>query len=391
MHYDLIIIGGGLVGAGLAAALRDSDKRIALIDARMPSNEDPRLFALNHGSCAVLKNLGLWPQLTSHAEAIHQVHVSKRGQFGAVRLHREDVALAYLGYVIPACYIEAALNALLLSLENVTIYRPAVLTELTQQADMNQVTINIDGEFVSMTSPIVLGADGTESTVRAQLKIDAEVIEYGQHAIVTRTELQRHHRHVAYERFNEHGAIAMLPLAENECATIWTADQSAAASLMALSDADFLQALQREFGYRLGRLMSIKRRHTFPLRMVRAKQNVKAGVMLLGNAAHTLHPIAAQGFNVALYEVATLAEILRQENTVDLHAVWLQVEKQMGASMTMSHQLADLFNHSSLLLKYVLPIGMVGLDKTPALKRLFMTKLLGRSGRVPPLLSANEG
>src|SRR5579883_942585 len=223
MHYDLIIVGGGLVGAGLAAAL--PDKRIALIDAKLPSQDDPRLFALNYGSCQFLQHLGLWPMLAAHAAPIHQVHVSYQGRFGAVRLTREDAHLPTLGHVIPARFIEAALHDKLASSIHITLYRPAKLISLHQQE--GRVTLTLDtaiGQKI-LHAPLVIGADGTESTVRSQLNIPITVVDYHQSAIVTRTTLKRSHHHIAYERFVDNGAIAMLPLVGNECATIWTAEK----------------------------------------------------------------------------------------------------------------------------------------------------------------------
>src|SRR3989338_9176021 len=147
MKFDLIIVGGGLVGAGLAVALRQSAMRIALIDARMPSSNDPRLFALNHGSCQLLDHLGLWSRLLTHASPIHQIHVSRRGHFGAVRLNREDVGLPFLGYVVPAKFIEAAINDTLAQLSNVTLFRPATLSSLQQAQGLASLTVlTADGE-----------------------------------------------------------------------------------------------------------------------------------------------------------------------------------------------------------------------------------------------------
>ncbi len=141
LHYDMIIVGGGLVGAGLAAALADTELKIALVDAKLPSNNDPRLFALNAGSCQFLSHLDLWPQLAPHASPIHEVHVSHQRHFGCVRLKREEAGLSALGHVIPAKYIEAALNDVLLSLQNCTVYRPATLQQIHLQNNTAQLNI----------------------------------------------------------------------------------------------------------------------------------------------------------------------------------------------------------------------------------------------------------
>ncbi len=395
MHFDLVIVGGGLVGASLAASLQDQSLTVALIDAKMPTNNDPRLFALNQTSCQFLENLQIWPQLENLAAPIHEVHVSQRKQFGAVRLRARDVDLPVLGYVIPAFHIETALNEKLQTLQQVTCFRPAVLTELQQETINNELqhrlTIKMQNETVTITTPLIVGADGADSTVRRLLQMEADTVNYEQIAIVTRTRLQRSHQHIAYERFNSHGAIAMLPLINNECATIWTADNKEGEALFAMSDDDFLKALQANFGYRLGRMLSIDKRHRFPLKMVRAKESVRAGAILLGSAAHALHPIAAQGFNLALYEVAVLAESLQKGLPVDLQQVNANIQNQINTSVSVSHRLSSLFADSSPLIKHLLPLGLVGMDKLPVMRRSFINKMLGRSGHIPSLLlSASE-
>lgn len=380
----MIIVGGGLVGAGLAAALCDFPLRIALIDARMPSNDDPRLFALNLGSCRFLQNLGLWPVLSNHASRIDQVHVSFQGHFGAVRLNCEEVRLPSLGYVIPARFVELALNEKLIAQqENPHIYRPATLKSLTQKNGCATLVVETASEEKILQSNIVIGADGTESTVREQLNIPVEVVDYQQSALVMRTTLQRSHHHIAYERFKANGAIAMLPLVGNECATIWTDDCSTLSQLKALSDEELLRALQKEFGYRLGRLQQISQRSVFPLRMVRAEKTFDQCVFLLGNSAHTLHPIAAQGFNLALYEVARLVakieEKQSQQNSftsLDLQEISELVQPQQALSIGVSHRLANLFKSHSPILHSFLQLGMIGMDILTPIKKMFMEKII---------------
>jgi 2-octaprenyl-6-methoxyphenol hydroxylase len=398
MQYDIIIVGGGLVGAGLAIALRDVNMRVALIDARMPKNDDSRFFALNKCSCRFLMNLGLWSKLSPQAAPIHQVHVSNKGYFGTVRLNCNDVRLNSLGHVIPARLIEAVLNEELMAIsENVNsnfkIYRPATLTSLQQQAESVTVEISTTKKNEILHSPIVIGADGTRSTVRSQLNIPTTTDDYGQSALVCRTMLQRSHHHIAYERFNGNEVMAMLPLAGEECATIWTASHKKIAQLMLLSDEDFLPILQKEFGYRLGRLQQISPRSLFPLQRVRAEQAVQQGVMLLGNSAHTLHPIAAQGFNIALYEVAALVEKikelkLRHKNLTpaDLLTISQDLQQQLSLGLGLSHHLSHLFSSNSFIVNSILQLGLLGLDLVSPIKKKFLEKILYQKGHIPPLL-----
>jgi 2-octaprenyl-6-methoxyphenol hydroxylase len=393
MRYDLIIIGGGLVGAGFAAALQHSGMRIALVDARLPTNDDPRLFALNASSCQFLENLHLWPQLQPFASPIHQVHVSHKGHFGAVRLDDQSVDLPALGFVIPAFQIETALNAALITMPHLDVYRPARLSSLNQSENDAEVLLETNDGEVKLQSSIIIGADGTASTVRKLVNIPVDVVDYEQCAIVTRVGLARSHQHIAYERFYQHGAIAMLPLTENECACIVSASKNEVERMSALSDVDYLAELQKLMGYRLGRLQSLAKRHVFPLQMLRAQQTYDRSVLLLGNAAHTLHPIAAQGFNLALYEAAVLVEgiLAKRElsesvTTADLNSMLAQSRPQLTVSVNVSHWLSKLFSSQSPSVNFLLSLGMSGFNAATPVKTKFIKMMTGKSGRVPSLL-----
>lgn len=392
-HYDVVIVGGGLVGAGLAAALSPLGYKIALIDARLPSSNDPRLFALNRTTCHFLQHIHAWRALVAEATPVHQVHVSSRRHFGAVRLNKQDIKADALGYVIPARLIEAELNQRLLTLPNVTLYQPATLVSLVQ--DESQATLMLltaQGD-ATLTAKLVIGADGTMSTVRDALGIQTTTEDHAQSAIVTITALQRSHKNIAYEQFHANGAIAMLPLKDNKCATIWSADNKTISDLMALTDEAFVKTLQTSFGYRLGRLQHIEKRHHFPLRTVRADKAVEGRVLLLGNAAHTLHPIAAQGFNLALYEVATLVEGLQDnwhpaEDSIAplLLQLYEKTKTQQKVSLGVSQQLSQIFSEPSALTQVGLTLGMISLDMLPSLKQKFINGMMGKLNHVPRLL-----
>lgn len=405
--YDIIIVGGGVVGAGLAAALAPYSKRIALIDAGRLHQNDPRLFALNISSCHFLKNIGIWPALSQHAAPIDQVHVSHQGHFGTVRLSKEDISVNALGYVIPAYVIESALYEKLEALEKnpagqFIFYRPAKLKSLSQTNNQATLTITTaSGDEVLQTS-LVIGCDGTNSTVRSEANIATQKFEYQQSALVVKTALQRSHRSIAYERFSADGAIAMLPLIGNECATIWTASHALIAEQIAVDEKTFIANLQKEFGYRLGKLLHIGQRHVFPLQMVQAKKPYHQCVYLIGNAAHTLHPIAAQGFNLALYEVAALVEALQAKNnnplnsaasltSADLMQVHAHSQRQQKIGTYVSHQLSRLFLSKPSVLGFSLQLGMISFNRLTLVKRKFIKELTGRAQYTPRLLlSANE-
>lgn len=382
MLYDIIIIGGGMVGASLACALRDAPLRIAIVDAMPPNvTEDHRLIALTDKSHGLLQQIGIWPLLVAHAAPIQQVHVSRRGQFGTTRLTAEEAGLSALGYVVPAKNIASALHNTLAGHQNITIIHSAKLKQLEQHKAHATVDIETTTGNRKLDGTLIIGADGSFSTVRELLNIATETTDYQQSAIVTITELQRSHQHIAYERFLDQGIIAMLPLPGNRTATIWTDRNEVTSELMALDDVAFLQCLQNKFGYRLGRLLRIQKRYTYPLQMIKAQQLIKQHVMLIGNAAHTLSPVAAQGLNLALSEIAMLTQtILDQSHQLAApnwqnYLTWQQ--QQQSISTRLSHQLPWLFSQNILPITLLRQVGMIGLDMCLPLKKYFTEKTLG--------------
>jgi 2-octaprenyl-6-methoxyphenol hydroxylase len=386
MQYDIAIIGGGMVGAALAVALKESSHRVILIDAALSHAQDHRLIALNHSSCTLFQNLGLWQYLQEEATAIKEVHVSTRGHFGTTRLSAEDMKLRQLGHVVPAKKINSVLYEQLIDAKNITVLRPAKLTAITQDENEVSFTVTLPSGVETLRAKVLIAADGTLSSVRELLSIPTERIDYQQKALVTITQLQRAHKHIAYERFLDQGAIAMLPLKNQHVATIWSGSNTVIESLAAMSEQEFLHQLQAQFGYRLGKVKSIQTRYVYPLQFIKAKKQIWDRVMLIGNAAHTILPIAAQGLNLALYEIACLAEEFNQQTTEPSLANLPDQIEQQAASIETSHRLTKLFLADFFLYKAARQLGMLGLDICKPLKTRFTMRLLGQAGYSPPLL-----
>lgn len=392
MQYDIIIIGGGMVGASLACALQNTNLRIALVDATpLQAHADHRLIALNYSSYVLLNNLGIWQDLSSHAAPIQQVHISDRGHFGKIRLKAEEVGVQALGYVVPAQEINSALNRTIAKQSTVTILRPATLKQLSQVPTHATIAIETTEGMIELQGKLIIGADGTHSSVRELLNIPTETTPCEQSALVTVTELHRPHLNIAYERFHQSGAIAMLPLVDERVATIWTDDNHIIRNLLQQDDVAFLATLQKQFGYRLGRLKYIGKRYSYPLHMLRSKQTIQQRVVLLGNAAHTLLPLAAQGLNLALAEIAMLTQCIIDNPTEpnwQLYQTWQ--EKQQANSTRLSHQLPKLFSDDFSLVTIARQIGMIGLDMCPPIKKRFAWQAMGRKGQLPRLLLGKD-
>lgn len=400
LHFDLVIVGGGLVGRGLLLALINQScyRNIALIDQNALDYQDPRLFALNMSSWQFLKNIKIADALVPDATAIQSVQVSHAGQFGNVRLKAEEMSLQALGYMVPAQQIEIAMQQALSSLQPLfTHFRPAKLTTITQDENQSQPIVltmkNEEGEQ-TISADYVIATDGTNSSVRQLLALPTTIDDYQQSAIVTRVKLNRSHHHIAYERFIRDGAIAMLPLPDDQVATIWTMAKDQALQLKSLTDAEFLFALQQAFGYRLGRLQEMTQRYLFPLQRVSVSQMYEKRVLLLGNSAHTLHPIAAQGLNLALYEIAALMDLLRAKNFARLDEVFKKLADDLSLQQTISsgvsHGLVKLFFKGNAITKIFLPIGMMAFDKLIPVKKAFISRMLGRKGHTPEMLMSEQ-
>ncbi len=395
-QYDVIIIGGGMVGASLACALSGQGLRIALIEAieletRSETGYDDRAIALAYGTRRIFAGLQLWGALAADATPIHRIHVSDRGHFGMLHMDRAEEGLPALGYVVPAHAIGRVLAEAMTGIKELDSFCPATVTAVKRTAAAIEVELSHEGIMTTLTGRLVVAADGADSPVREQFGIESSVSDYQQTAIVTNITPQLAHNHVAYERFTESGPLALLPMTEQRCAVVWTIASSQVESIMALDDAGFVAALQARFGYRLGRLERVGRRQAWPLRLVQAKETVRERLALVGNAVHTLHPIAGQGFNLGARDVAVLAEVLVDAINAGEDPGSLQVLQRYADWRQHDHRNVTVFT-DGLVRLFSLPAlgvarsaGMLALDLVPPAKRLLTRVTMGRSGRTSRL------
>jgi 2-octaprenyl-6-methoxyphenol hydroxylase len=397
-QYDVIIIGGGMVGATLACALSGQGLRIALIEAieleaRSEAGYDDRAIALAYGTRRIFSGLRLWGALAADATPIHRIHVSDRGHFGMVHMDRAEEGLPALGYVAPASAIGRVLADATKGISELDSFCPATVTAVKRSATAIEVELSHEGLMTTLSGRLVVAADGADSPVREQFGIKSSIIDYQQTAIVTNITPQLAHNHVAYERFTESGPLALLPMTEQRCAVVWTVASSQVESIMALDDAGFVAALQARFGYRLGRLERVGRRQAWPLRLVQARETVRERLALVGNAVHTLHPIAGQGFNLGARDIAALAEVLVDAVNGGEDPGSLQVLQRYADWRQHDHRNVTVFT-DGLVRLFSLPLpaldmargaGMLALDLLPPAKRLLTRMTMGRTGRTPRL------
>jgi 2-octaprenyl-6-methoxyphenol hydroxylase len=395
--YDILIAGGGLAGNCLALALKDSGLKVALIEAhtREQLQQSPagdRALALSAGSVKILQALNAWEEIESVACAINEIHISDRGHFGKARLSAKKQAVDALGFVICARDIEGHVAKLV---EQVGIEQlcPARVVGLISGQDGINVSLKKDQQSnsINFTTRLLVGADGGQSTVRTLLEIPQKLTEYGQTAIVTTVKSSLPHNHFAFERFTESGPLAMLPVNNELCSVVWTRSQEEAEDLMSINEDDFMTQLQQCFGYLLGSLTLAAPRRAFPLSLIRADTMVSGRAVIIGNAVHQLHPVAGQGFNLGLRDVAQLAEMLIQQekNNNDvgdsglLNQYALVRQKDHDLTIGFTDNVVKIFSTEWLPVAAARSISLAVMDHIPVAKSLLARHAMGLSGRIP--------
>jgi len=355
---------------------------------------DERTTALSNGSRRILAGMRVWPDVAAAATAIRRIHVSDRGRFGFARLDAREQGVEALGYVMPNRVLGAALWSRLSAAPACQIIAPARVAEV--QADPETVRVSIEASPAAvLAARLLVVADGANSTIRAALGVEATTWDYEQTAIIVNVETQRPHDGVAYERFTSSGPIAVLPMGERRCAVIWTLAPQTAQRTLALDDAAFLSLLQDSFGFRLGRFLRVGRRAAYPLSLTRAHERIGSRVVIIGNAAQGLHPIAGQGFNLGLRDVATLAEVIADDAahvgepaTLERYDEWRRTDRRSIIAFT--DGLVRLFGNPLLPVKLLRDVGMLLFDLTPPAKDAFAALSMGVSGRLPRLARGGE-
>ena len=307
----IVIVGGGPVGSVLALALQASDYPVTILEARTKgaAHGDQRALALSFGTRIILEQLGVWPQLKAKATAINTIHVSQKGSFGRTKLDASEHDQAALGYVLTYGDLSAALDEALSTKQHVTILYEATATHIQPAADVATVTYTLNQQVQVLASALVVLADGGRS-LEAIDGLTRETKEYGHDALVTIVQCELPHHHIAYERFTPMGPVALLPNGPRDFSLVWTGKKEVVAELMALDDAAFLQSLHQHFGDRVGCFLQVDKRMCFPLKMASLKPTFAPHLVVIGNAAQTMHPVAGQGFNVGLRDAWQLAEVV---------------------------------------------------------------------------------
>ena len=386
--FDIVIAGGGMVGATTALALATTrpDLSIAIVEAVEPKSDhqpsfDARAIAVAHGSKCLLDGYGLWKSLAEHGEAIHDIHVSDRGHIGKSQLNATQFDLKALGYVVEVRHVGNALIEQLARIDSVRWFCPAKIEGIAQSADHSTLTLS-DGNTIS--AKLLLVADGGQSTTRQLLNIDNQVDDYGQVAVIANIACEDGHNNRAFERFTEHGPIALLPLTDNRYSLVWCIPPEKQSEVMALDDEAFIAQLQNAFGYRAGRIVKTGGRFCYPLALTLANQTVGHRVALIGNASHTIHPIAGQGFNLGLRDIEAMRAILANcQDDIGGHAMLRQFEQarkqDLHRVVTMTDSLVRLFSNDNRMLALGRTAGLLSMQFFDCLKQPLAYQAMGYS------------
>jgi 2-octaprenyl-6-methoxyphenol hydroxylase len=400
-HFDIVIAGGGMIGSCLALAIAPLGLRIAVVEAiprtepQQPSFDD-RSTALSRSTQRMFEAIGLWDEIVAAATPISRVHVSDKGRFGFSHIDAKEQGVEALGYVVINRVLGEVLQAALGKMTSLELVCPARVTDVKSSPDRAAVTVErSDGGSLQLSCDLLVAADGANSAVRGMMGITASQHKYDQRAVIGNLSPEKSLQNCAYERFTDYGPLALLPVADERAGFVWTVSEHDADRVLALDDDAFLKELQETFGYRLGAFSRVGKRASYPLSLSKAMRLTSQRSVLIGNAAHGLHPVAAQGFNLGLRDVAALCDCIadaRQQSEsadigdaelLDRYANWRRSDQRKLVQLT--DGIVRLFGHSSGPVRVLRNVGMLGFDLIPGVRSLFAKHTMGLAGRLPRL------
>jgi 2-octaprenyl-6-methoxyphenol hydroxylase len=393
---DIAIVGGGLAGASLAVAMSPLGYEIKVIEAvaykaaAQPSYDD-RTLAISHSSCRILSTIGLWESLEADATAIRKIYVTELDRPGRVVLDPAEMGLTEFGHVVEARSFGTAVTNRMAETDNIEVISPARVRDIETGGAHTGLQLETDTGQRALKARLVVAADGANSFIRNHLQIPTKTRDYGQTAVICNITPEIAHEGRAFECLTRTGPFAVLPHTGERCGLVWSVATKNAAEILGLDDATFIFRAQERFGKHLGAFRKVGKRSAYPLKLVQATEDIRERLVILGNAAHAIHPIGAQGFNLALRDAAVLAELLADDEHGDpgetgllnTYSQWRGHDQR--ATITASDGMARLFAHPSVFAAGLRTAGLVAHAILPSLRRKSAIKAMGYRGRVPRL------
>ena len=399
MQQEVIIVGGGMVGLSLALMLAKANIAVKLLEAiKYPNYDDANLApyhssfdarnsALSRRSVQIYQELGLWHALQVHATPILEVHITEQGSFGKARLKAEQEKVESFGQVIENAWLGRVLLTEVRKQPLIELIDGVQVTSLTQDSDQASIEAIRGEEHLSLQAKLVIAADGRDSFCRKALGIGASEHDYDQVAIVTTVQTSKPHNHVGFERFSHLGPLALLPLpSEYRRSVVWPVKKGTEGEWLGdENDQHFLDALQETYGDRAGKFQKTGKRFSFPLSQVLAEKQAVGRVVLMGNAAHTIHPVAGQGFNLCMRDayvlVRYLTEQLAQSDDIGQPSMLLAYEQARLTDQQRVIKFCDSvvrgFSNQNPILKFIRNTGLVAFDTIPGIKPLVANYAMG--------------
>jgi 2-octaprenyl-6-methoxyphenol hydroxylase len=395
LDYDLAIVGGGIVGLTLACALKESGLTIALIEARIESAAVSRgqAYHVNLLSSRIFEGIGVWEKMRPGVNPIEQIRLSDQNYPGVVRFGLPDLKTPALGFVSEHRVLLDELRAFLAQCPNVTWVCPVEVVSSEFQADVVELTLKQNDQSWTVRSRLLVAADGARSPIRQKVGIETFGWQYWQSCVVAFIRPEKPHENIAYERFQQDGPFAILPLPGNLCRIVWTAPKQEAEAVLALNEAEFLAKLKTRYGDQMGELELVGDRYLFPVQLMHSQRYVQSRLALIGDAAHCCHPVGGQGVNLGIRDAAALAEVLKTAH---------QQGKDIGALRTLRHYerwrklenwkilaftdfLDRLFSNSILPIVILRRCGLWMLQHLYPVKQIALRLMVGLSDRTPKL------
>jgi len=397
-NYDIVIAGGGMIGTSLALALAPLGLRVAVVEAiarkedQQPSFDD-RSTALSRSTQRMFEAMGLWDDVVAASTPIASVHVSDKGRFGFSHINAEEQGVEALGYVVINRVLGEVLQSNLSAARNVDVFCPSRIDSIELGPEQASATLSSDAGEQTLMCKLLVAADGTNSAVREMMGISAQQRAYGQRAVIGNLLPEKNLDKRAFERFTPQGPLAILPIADDRAGFVWTVAEHDADRVMALDDEEFLAEIQEEFGYRLGKFSRVGTRASYPLILSKAVRLTATRSVLIGNSAHGLHPVSAQGFNLGMRDVAALCDCIADASSdevdpgkaelLDRYAKWRRSDQKKLVYFT--DNLVRLFGSSRPGLRTLRNIGMIGFDLVPGVRPMFAKHTMGLAGDLPRL------